>query len=64
MVLAHDRGVIKFQGIFVRKGKMTIWVEKRTRIPLLMKVKIPIGSASAVLIKAENSPLSKIAKKK
>ncbi len=54
----------KFQGIFVRKGKMTIWLEKRTKIPLLMKVKIPIGSASAVLIKAENSPLSKIAKKK
>ena len=54
----------QFQGIFVRKGKMTIWVEKQTKIPLLMKVQIPIGSASAVLTKAENSPLSKIAKKK
>lgn len=54
----------KFQGIFVRKGKMTIWLEKRTKIPLLMKVKIPIGSVSAVLIKAQNSPLSRIAKKK
>jgi hypothetical protein len=51
----------QFQGIFVRKGKMTVWLEKRTKIPLLMKVKIPIGSASAVLIKAENSPLSKLA---
>jgi hypothetical protein len=51
----------RFQGIFVRKGKMTVWFEKKTKIPLLMKVKIPIGSASAVLIKAENSPLSKLA---
>ncbi len=54
----------RFQGIFVRKGKMTIWVEKQTKVPLLMKVKIPIGSASAVLIKAQNSPLSKIAPSK
>lgn len=51
----------QFQGIFVRKGKMTIWLEKRTRVPLLMKVDIPIGSASAILTKAENSPLSKYA---
>jgi hypothetical protein len=53
--------VAQFQGIFVRKGSMTVWVEKQTRIPLMMKVKIPIGSASAVLTKAENSPLSKVA---
>ncbi len=54
----------QFQGIFVRKGKMTVWLEKQTRIPLKMKVKIPIGSASAILTKAENSPLSKLASSK
>jgi Protein of unknown function (DUF3108) len=54
----------QFQGLFVRKGKMTIWVEKQTKIPLKMTVKIPIGSASAILIKAENSPLSKLARNK
>ena len=51
----------QFQGLFVRKGKMTVWLEKQTKIPLRMKVDIPIGSASAVLIKAENSPLSRLA---
>jgi len=54
----------QFQGIFVRKGKMTVWLEKQTKIPLRMKVKIPIGSASAVLTKAENSPLSSLASSK
>ncbi len=54
----------QFQGIFVRKGKATVWIEKQTKIPLKMKVKIPIGSASAILVKAENSPLSKLARNK
>jgi len=54
----------QFQGIFVRKGKMTVWLEKRTKVPLQLKVKIPIGSATAILTKAENSPLSAIARER
>jgi hypothetical protein len=52
--------VAEFQGIFVRKGKATVWLEKQTKVPMMMRVSIPIGSASAVLVKAENSPLSKL----
>ncbi len=44
----------KFQGIFVRKGKILIWVTDDSRkIPLLMKSKIPMGSIVAVLEKIE-----------
>ena len=50
----------QFQGIFVRKGKMTVWVEEQTKVALMVKAAVPIGSASAVLVNAENSPLSKL----
>ena len=50
----------QFQGIFVRKGKMQVWLEEQTRIPLKLKVEVPIGAATAVLVKAENSALSKV----
>jgi len=48
----------QFQGIFVRKGKMTVWLEEKTKVPLMMKVGVPIGSATATLIKAEGTPLT------
>ncbi len=48
----------QFQGLFVRKGKMTVWLDEKTRIPLKMKVDIPIGSATATLVKAEDSALA------
>jgi hypothetical protein len=54
----------QFQGIFVRKGKMTVWVEERTKIPLMMKAAVPIGSVTAALIEAEGSPLNEQAGKK
>ena len=43
---------IQFQGIFVKRGKIRGWIEARgLRIPLRMKVKIPIlGSVTAQLI--------------
>lgn len=47
-----------FPGLFVRKGRMTIWVEEETRVPVLMRVDIPIGSVSATLVEAENCPLA------
>ena len=53
----------QFQGIFVRKGKMTVWLEERTRIPLMMKVQVPIGAVTATLVKAENSALSDLLEK-
>lgn len=46
-----------FPGIFVRKGEMTIWLEKKTHIPLRMVVDIPVGSARAILVKTRKSPL-------
>jgi len=49
---------VPFPGLFVRKGRMTVWLEERTRIPVEMKVDIPIGSAHVVLVEAENSPLN------
>jgi len=55
----------QFQGVFVRKGKMTVWLEEKTKIPLMMKVGVPIGSATATLIKAEGTALpDKSGKKK
>ena len=51
----------QFEGIFVRKGKMTVWLEERTKVPLKIESAVAIGSVSAVLVKAESSPLSKAA---
>ena len=49
---------VSFPGIFVRKGKMTIWIEEKTRVPVRMDVDVPIGSITVVLAEAENSPLN------
>lgn len=49
---------VPFPGLFVRKGRMTVWLEERTKIPVEMKVDIPIGSAHVVLVEAENSLLN------
>jgi hypothetical protein len=44
----------KFEGLFVRKGRMWIWLtDDERRIPVLMKSKIPVGSITAVLEKIE-----------
>ena len=48
---------MSFPGIFVRKGRMAVWVEETTHIPVLMHVDIPIGSVTVTLTDAENSPL-------
>lgn len=49
----------EFRGLFERKGKMTIWVDVETGIPLKMEVEIPIGHAEVQLSQYENCPLSK-----
>jgi acetylornithine deacetylase/succinyl-diaminopimelate desuccinylase-like protein len=45
----------KFQGIFVRKGRMWVWVSTdERRLPLILRTKIPIaGSIYASLEKIE-----------
>jgi hypothetical protein len=44
--------------IFVAKGKVTVWAEKNTNIPLMVQVGVPIlGTADVVLYKTENCEL-------
>ena len=51
--------VAQFEGIFVTKGQMTVWLDDRTKTPLLMKVAVPvIGHVTAELVHFENSPLN------
>jgi len=49
-----------FPGIFVRKGRMVIWLEEETRIPVRMNVDIPIGSITVTLSDAEKAPLARL----
>jgi hypothetical protein len=49
-----------FPGIFVRKGRMVIWVDEETRIPVRMHVDIPIGSITVTLVDTEKAPLSRL----
>lgn len=54
--------VAQFEGIFVTKGQMTVWLDERTKTPLLMKVSVPvIGHVTAELVHFENSPLNPLA---
>ncbi len=46
-----------FPGVFVRKGRMTAWLEEKSRVPLKMTVDIPIGSVTVLLTEARNSSL-------
>ena len=47
----------QYEGIFVRKGKMTVWLEEKSKVPLKVQSAVAIGSVSAELVKAENSSL-------
>ena len=51
----------EFKGLFERKGKMRIWVDIATGIPLKMTVEIPIGPAEVILSEHANSPLDTFA---
>lgn len=48
---------MRFPGIFQRKGRMSVWVDEETRIPVLMHVDIPIGTVVATLVDAQNASL-------
>ena len=54
--------IVRFPGIFVRKGGMVVWIEEKTKIPVRMNVDIPIGSMKVTLCSAENSPLTPASK--
>ncbi len=43
--------------LIAARGSARIWLEKNTRIPLMLVVAVPIGNAKVVLIKAENCNL-------
>lgn len=47
--------IVMFEGFFVRRGKITGWMSlDERRIPLLMKVKVPVlGDVSATLVQYE-----------
>ncbi|MHC4199809.1 MAG: DUF3108 domain-containing protein [Planctomycetota bacterium] len=62
MATLRIKPIVRFPGIFVRKGGMVVWIEKKTRIPVRMNVDIPIGSMKVTLASAENSPLTPVSK--
>lgn len=47
------------ENIAVIEGSPVIWVERHTRIPLLIEAKIPIGKVTVRLIEAEKSDLGR-----
>jgi len=47
----------RFEGIFVRRGVMTVWLDKQTNIPLKLRVLVPVGTAEATLVKAKEADL-------
>ncbi|HEY3320003.1 MAG TPA: DUF3108 domain-containing protein [Planctomycetota bacterium] len=47
----------EFKGLFERKGRMQIWIDILTGIPLKMNVEVPIGAAEVILSQQKDSPL-------
>jgi hypothetical protein len=44
----------EFKGLVERRGRVWIWISAdRRRLPLLVKSKLPFGSVTATLVKAE-----------
>lgn len=41
------------------KGSAELWLEKNTKIPLMIKVEVPFGHVTAALIEAKNTDLDK-----
>lgn len=49
--------VASFPGLIERKGRMYLYLEEKTHVPVVMTTDIPIGNISFRLAKSENSPL-------
>jgi nicotinamide mononucleotide adenylyltransferase len=44
---------LEFEGIFIHKGRVDLWVEEETRIPIIMQFTLPIGYIEVHLEKVE-----------
>jgi hypothetical protein len=42
-----------FEGIFIHKGKVDMWIEEQTKIPVLMEFQLPIGFVTVQLSNVE-----------
>jgi hypothetical protein len=49
----------EFKGLFERKGNMEIWLDAETKIPVKMRVEVPIGTAEVLLTSFSTAPLNK-----
>lgn len=52
--------VMRFGGLFTRKGKLWFWVDQETQLPVRLEVEIPVGKAFGLLTRYEKSPLNKV----
>ena len=48
---------LEFQGLFERKGNLTVHLDAETNIPVRMAVEIPIGTAEVLLDSFSGCPL-------
>lgn len=55
------RPLMRFGGLFVRKGGLKVWLDQETRIPVRMDAAIPVATVTALLKKHQNSPLDQTA---
>ncbi len=65
LVVKPDTGGANISGNFLAtRGGETIWLEKNTRIPLMVSADLPkpVGAVTATLIEAENTRLAEFAK--
>ena len=46
---------LEYEGVLPNKGRMTLWVEEETRVPLKIEVQIKIGTVTAELVGREGA---------
>lgn len=51
--LTEEGDITESEGLFVSKGKAELWLDKDTRIPLVMYAEVPLGVVRVVLSKIE-----------
>ena len=49
----------KFEGIFLERSTVLVWIDKTYKIPLRFIIKLPFGTARIDLVKAENTQTGK-----
>ena len=48
----------EFNGLFVRRGPLLLWIHEATRIPVRMLVDLPIGPCEVMLVGYQHSPFN------